>query len=166
MKRIFVVLFLLLGIANVAWAEQIKISAIEIGPELIRKDFDLAYASTMKGNGRYEPKVLYISRFHVIHIKIINDSGNILNVNPNYFTLVTSTKRSCSYSSETHGFKQQIRFIGTSPISSVDVYPGTSTEGFLLFEKQHEDERPKTLYFKNLNKHISTEIVLDKKVKK
>ena len=97
---------------------------------------------------------------------IENNSESILNVNPNYFTLVSNMKASYSYSAETHAFKDKIKFLSISPLQSVDVYPGTITEGFLLFEKKYKNERPKKLFFKNIEKHIAVDVLLDKKVKK
>lgn len=165
MKKLLLLSILLLCFVNISWANSIEIKAIEFGPEIIRKDFELAYTSTMKGDGSYKPKVLYISKFHIIYVEIINGSDKVINVNANYFTLVTNKKRSCSYSSETHGFKKRIQFIKTLPFSSVDVYPGTITDGFLLFDKKYEKEKPKTLYFRNPQQHLSTDVILDKKTK-
>lgn len=163
----FIFIFLVLIKPNFANnVNDIVILAKEIGPELIRKDFDFAYNSTVKGQGKYTPKVLYIAKYQIIFIRVKNNSESILNVNPNYFTLVSNKKVSYSYSSETHGFKEEVGFLDENPIQAVDVYPGTISEGFLLFEKKYEDERPQKLFFKNLNKHISTDVILDKNVKK
>jgi hypothetical protein len=145
--------------------DNITILAKEIGPELIRLDFDFAYKSTVKHQGNYTPKVSYIAKYQIIFVIVKNNSESILNINPNYFTLVSNKKISYSYSSETHVFKEKVGFLDENPIQTVDVYPGTISEGFLLFEKRYEGERPQKLFFKNLNKHISTDIILDKKVK-
>ena len=75
-------------------------------------------------------------------------------------------KTSYSYSSETHGFKDKIKFLSISPLQSVDVYPGTITEGFLLFEKKYKNECPPKLFFKNIKEHIAVDVIPDKKVKK
>ena len=165
MKTILYVIFAILFSSQLCFANDIIITAEEIGPEIIRQDFQLAFASLKKGNGSYKSKVLYIAQYQVISVIIENKSNEILNVNPNYFTLVSNMKRSYPYSSETHGFKDKISFISMSPIQAVDVYPGTVTEGFLLFEKKYKKEKPQKIFFKTLNKLLSTDIVLDKKVK-
>jgi hypothetical protein len=113
-----------------------------------------------------QKRFLYISKYQIINMIIENNSESILNVNPNYFTLVSNMKASYSYSAESHAFKDKIKFLSISPLQSVDVYPGTITEGFLLFEKKYKNERPKKLFFKNIEKHIAVDVVLDKKVKK
>jgi len=89
-----------------------------------------------------------------------------LNVNPNNFTLVSDMKTSYPYSSETHEFKDKVPFINESPLQGVNVYPRTTTEGFLLFEKKYKDERPQKLYFQNIKEHLSIDVILDKKVRK
>ena len=71
-------------------------------------------------------------------------------------------KISYPYSSETYGFKDKIKFLSIGPLQSVDVYPGTTTEGFLVFEKKYEEERPQKIFFKNLNEHIAVDVVIDK----
>jgi hypothetical protein len=75
-------------------------------------------------------------------------------------------KASYPYSSETHIFKDKVNFIEESPLQAVDVYPGTTTEGFLLFEKKYKDERPEKLYFQNTKEHLSIDVILDKNVRK
>jgi len=164
-KKIIYFMVTIFFISNLCFAGEVVITAQEIGPEIIREDFELAYAATVKGRGRYKPKVLYIAKYQIVDLIIENNSESILNVNPNYFTLVSNMKVSYSYSSETHVFKEKVKFLSISPLQSVDVYPGTITEGFLLFEKKYKDERPAKLFFKNIEKHIATDVVLDKKVK-
>ena len=165
MKKIIYFMFAVFFISKLCFAGEVVITAKEIGPEIIRKDFELAHSATVKGQGKYEPKVLYISKYQIINMIIENNSESILNVNPNYFTLVSNMKASYSYSSETHAFKDKIKFLSISPLQSVDVYPGTTTEGFLLFEKKYKNERPKKLFFKNIEKHIAADVLLDKNVK-
>lgn len=167
-KLIFfiVIVFALIKPSFANDADNIVILAKEIGPDLIRKDFEFEYNSTVKGEGNYTPKVLYIAKYQVVFIRIENNSESILAVNPNYFTLVSNKKVSYSYSSETHAFKEEIGFLDEDPIQTVDVYPGTISEGFLLFEKKYEDERPQKLFFKNLDKHISADVILDENVEK
>lgn len=166
MKTVVYFIFAIIFSSQLCLANEIVIVAKEIGPEIIRKDFELAFASTVKGQGNYKTKVLYIAQYQVVGVIIKNKSSEIFNVNPNYFTLVSDMKTSYPYSSETHGFKDKIKFLSISPIQAVDVYPGTITEGFLLFEKKHKDERPQKLFFKNPNKFLSTDVILDKKVNK
>tara|TARA_B100000959_G_scaffold232853_1_gene249943 strand:+ start:2653 stop:3153 length:501 start_codon:yes stop_codon:yes gene_type:complete len=166
MKKSLFTIFILLVLATPSFADDTVILAKEIGPELIRKDFEYSFSSTFKGQGSYTPIVSYIAKYHVIFIKVENHSESILNLNPNYFTLVSDKKVSYSYSPETHAFKEKLGFLTENSIQAVDVYPNTMSEGFLLFDKKHEDERPQKLYFKNLNKHIPTDVVLDKNVKK
>lgn len=169
MRKLIFFIFIFLALIKLNFANgvnDIVILAKEIGPELIRKDFEFAYKSTVQGQGNYTPKVSYIVKYQIIFVRIENNSKSILNVNPNYFTLVSNKKVSYSYSSETHAFKEELGFLGENPIQAVDVYPGTISEGFLLFEKKYENERPQKLFFKNLNKHISTDVILDKDVKK
>lgn len=165
MKKIIYFMFTILFMSQLCFAEEVVITAKEINREIARIDFELAYAATVKGQGKYESKVLYISKYQIINIKVENNSESILNVNPNYFTLVSNKKASYAYSTETHGFKDKIKFLSISPLQSVDVYPGTITEGFLLFEKKYENERPEKLFFKNIEKIIGVDVVLDKKVK-
>lgn len=165
MKKAIFFMLTVFFMSQLCFAGEVVIIAKEIGPEIIRKDFELAYAATVKGQGKYEPKVLYISKYQIISVIIENNSESILNVNPNYFTLVSNMKASYPYSSETHVFKDKIKFLPISPLQSVDVYPGTITEGFLLFEKKYKNERPKTLFFKNIEKHVAVDVALDKKVK-
>ncbi len=165
MKKIIYFMFTIFFMSQLCFAEEVVITAKEIGPEIGRKDFKFAYAASVKGQGKYEPKILYISKYQIISLKVENNSESILNVNPNYFTLVSNKKASYAYSVETHGFKDKIKFLSISPLQSVDVYPGTITEGFLLFEKKYENERPKKLFFKNIEKIIGVDVVLDKKVK-
>ena len=165
MKYSLSLFFIILFSSQLCLAGALTMKAEEIGPKIIRQDFELAFASTTKGNGSYKPKVLYISQYQVIRVIIENTSDEILNVNPNYFTLVSNMRTSYSYSAETHGFKDKVSFISMSPIQSVDVYPGTLTEGFLLFEKKGKDERPQKLFFKNSKTLISIDVLLDEKVK-
>lgn len=166
MKKIIYFMFAVFFISKLCFAGEVVITAKEIGPEIIRKDFELAYSATVKGQGKYESKVLYISKYQIINMIIENNSESILNVNSNYFTLVSNMKTSYSYSSETHVFKDKIKFLSISPLQSVDVYPGTITEGFLLFEKKYKNECPQKLFFKNIKEHIAVDVVPDKKVKK
>ena len=165
MKYILSLFFIILFSSQLCIAGTLTMKAYEIGPEIIRQDFELAFASTTKGNGSYKPKVSYIAQYQVIRVVIENTSNEILNVNPNYFTLVSNMKTSYPYSAETYGFKDKVSFISISPIQSVDVYPGTLTEGFLLFEKKGKDERPLKLFFKKSKTLISTDVLLDEKVK-
>jgi hypothetical protein len=137
----------------------------EVGPKISRMDFELAYASTVKGRENYKTNISYIAKYQIIYIRIKNNSNGVLNVNPNSFTLVSNMKISYHYSSETHTFKDKIRFIDESPLQAVNVYPGTTTEGFLLFDKKHEDERPQKLFFQNIKEHLSIDVILDKKVR-
>lgn len=165
MKKIACFVCIMFLLSGVALAGNVKITAIEIGPQLRRIDFELAYKA-IGSKVRYKNKVLYISKYQVIGVEIENNSDSVVNVNPNYFTLVSNMKASYAYSSETHGFKDKVQFVSKSPVQAVDVYPGTITEGFLLFERKYEDERPKKLYFKNLQAHIGVDVLLDPKVKK
>lgn len=128
-------------LVNLGYAGDIKVIAKEIGPELIRKDFEITLSS------RGMPKVLYISKYQVVYIKIENNSEDILNVNPNYFTLISNMKRSYSYSPETYKFEDKIGFININCLQAVDVYPDTITKGFLLFDKKYKNKRPKLLFF-------------------
>lgn len=162
MKIIQYVIFTILLSCNLCIASGIQITAKDLGIDLIVKDFNLDYASTVKGNGSYQSKFFYISKYQIVGVTVKNNSNKILNVNPNYFTLVSNMKRSYPYSSQTHGFKDRVSFVGMDPIQAVDVYPGTDTEGFLLFEKDFKDEKPKTLYFKNHNSVLSVGVMTNK----
>jgi hypothetical protein len=75
-------------------------------------------------------------------------------------------KVSYPYSSETYAFKDNVSFIDERPLQAVNVYPKTTTEGFLLFEKKYKDERPQKLYFQNIKGHFAIDVILDKKVQK
>ena len=158
-------MFTIILMSQVCFAGEVAIEAKEIGPEIVRKDFELAYSATVNKQGTYKPKVLYITKYQIIGITIRNNTDSILNVNPNHFTLVSNMQASYSYDAETYAFKDKIKFLSISPLQSVDVYPGTMAEGFLLFPKKYEDECPNKLFFKNVEKHIGVDVVLDKKVK-
>ncbi len=166
MKRsiIFFVLFCLLTTTNV-FARGIIIMAKDIGPELIREDFKLGYTSAVKGQGKYQSKVLYIAKYQVVYIIIKNNSNSVLKVNPIYFTLVSNMKRSYSYSDETYAFKDRIKWLSISPLQPTYVYPRTTVEGFLLFDKRGKNEYPKKLFFQNNGKYISVDVILDKKAR-
>lgn len=162
MKQIFFLFFISIFVCDICFAEDISFRAREFGPEIVREDFKLAYASTVEKKGNYETKVLYIASYQIVHIEIFNESKNVLNINPNNFTLVSDANRSYTYSSETHSFKNEIHFLATNPLQAVDVYPGTMTDGFLLFDKRVEDERPKKLYFKNSERIFEIIVESDK----
>jgi len=55
-------------------------------------------------------------------------------------------KISYSYSPEIYVFKDKIKLITISPLQSVDVYPGTITEGFSLFSKKLKMNALKTVF--------------------
>jgi len=165
MKSIFFCIIAVLLTAPHAFSNDVSISAREIGPEMVRKDFEFRYESSINGRGTYESVSMYVVKYQIIAIEMQNNSNNIVNVNPNHFTMVSNMKTSYPYSSETHIFKDKVKFITLNPFQAVDVYPHTDTSGFLVFERQYEKERPKTLHFKNNDILISTHVQLDPKVK-
>lgn len=143
---------------------KIAIAAKDFGPELVRRDFKFAYAYIDEKEDNYVSKALYISKYQIVFVKIHNNSDEILNINPNYFTLVSNEKLSYPYSSETHNFKRNLSWLDDNALQHQDVYPDTFVEGFLLFEKKDKNEYPVKLFFKNPNIMISVDIVLDKNV--
>ena len=160
MKKILLVCMLILSFSNTIFAGDVIIKAKELGRKLARDDCDLTI-KLMEKTGTYKTNVFYMGEYQIIGVEVENNSESIVNVNPNYFTLVSNKKASYAYSSETHVFKDKLKYISISPIQAVDVYPGTITEGFLLFEKKYKKERPKKLFFKNLKTHIGVDVILD-----
>ena len=146
--------------------DQPTFTGLEFGPKIVRMDFELWNALIDKGLRNYKPNVSCIVKYQIVYIKIENNSKSILNVNQNNFTLVSNMKISYPCSSETHVFKDKVHSIIESPLQSVNVYPRTTTEGFLIFEKKYKDERPQNLYFQNANEHLSIDVILDKKIQK
>src|SRR5712664_3662604 len=90
MKKLMYCTFIIISIAKLCFsAGNISITAEEFGPKVARMDFELAYASTVKGQGNYKTNIVYIMEYQIIYIKIENNSNDVLNVNPNNFTLVS-----------------------------------------------------------------------------
>lgn len=147
------ILILLLSI-SIVHSNEIDIIAFDIERKMVNLDFELAY----KG---HKSNVLYITKYQAISIKIKNNSKNIININPNYFTLVSNKNRSYSYSPETYIFKKKVEVLPFNELSNVRLYPNTETQGFLIFDKTYEDEKPERLYFDNnqLSREVKIEIL-------
>ncbi len=160
MKKTITIL-LLLAITSICFAQNIVITATDILPELVRMDFD--YMISLGGDSSYS-NVLYLTQYQIVYIQIKNNTESVLFINPNYFTLISSYNISLPYSSETHVINDKISWLTFTQLQSVDVYPGTTTAGILLFEKEHDHEYPVTIYFNGLNgSPIAVDVILDEK---
>jgi hypothetical protein len=123
-------------------ANPIDIVGFNIDKKLVNLDFEIAF------NGG-KSQVLYITKYQIVLVKIKNTSNKVVDINPNYFTLVSDKQRSYSYSSETYAFKRNLKFLPFNELSNLKLYPNTETEGFLVFDKSYKDEKPNKLYFDN-----------------
>lgn len=158
--------WLLLLSGGVVFADELLLVAEDLGPALIRADFEIMSKSQSMGvSRRYEPKVLYIGKYQIIYIALYNGSSDIIHVNPNDFTLVSSKAVSYPYSSETYAFNDKIGNFPTKPIQAVNLYPSTKTKGFLLFDRSYKDEHPQKLYFHSGPHRINIDVTLDDKAK-
>lgn len=149
MKKVILIFILSISIM---YSSEIEMIAFDIQKKMVTLDFELAY----KG---HKSNVLYITKYQSVLIKIKNNSKNIININPNYFTLVSNKRRSYSYSPETYIFKKKVQVLPFNELSNVKLYPNTETQGFLIFDKTYEDEKPEKLYFDN--NQLSSEIKIE-----
>jgi hypothetical protein len=145
-----------------ALAGGVSVSAQEFGPYLIREDFNQVFAGKID---RKDSQATWLNKYQVVYITVQNDSGSPINVNPGYFTLASSARKSYSFSSDMYAVKSRMPWVNTAPLQATKVLPGTSVEGFLFFARTAPKERPASLYFESGNTSGSIKVQLDPKVK-
>jgi len=74
-----------------------------------------------------------------LHVWIKNTSGRVRHANPNYFTLITKSGESHSYSSDSFEYAK--------PFPAVELQPGTQASGIVVFDTY---AAPKTLIYQEL----------------
>jgi len=100
----------------------------------------LNYLKCYKGNSQIQMAIAIKGYRPVkLYVWIKNVSNEIRHANPTYFTLVTTSGRSYSISSETYGL--------SSYFDMVDLQPGTETSGTIIFDTW---DKPKKLVYSEL----------------
>jgi hypothetical protein len=139
----------------------VSISATDIEPMLFREDLSYGLAN----DNTKDFKGSYLSQYQIVYVTIENGMNKPVNVNPGYFTLASSARKSYSFSSEMFGLKNNLPWMKLHALKATKVLPGTSVEGFLMFDKGEKDEWPVSLYFESPETSGSIPVKLDSKAK-
>jgi len=140
----------------------VSISATDIEPLLVREDFNYVYSNKLPVT---KSSVSYLAQYQIVYVTIENGMSKPVNVNPGYFTLASSARKSYSFSSEMFGLKRKLPWMKLHALKATKVLPGTSLEGFLMFDKGEKDEWPVSLYFESPETSGSIPVKLDSKAK-
>ena len=135
-KIVFLLLFTVLFCTAPALAGDVSMSASDIEPMLVRGDLQHALKTKQRA------QVLYLTKYQIVYVTIKNGSNKPINVNPGYFTLASSAKKSYSFTSEMYGLKHKLPWLGMKPIQAGKVLPGTTAEGYLMFERSEKKRVP------------------------
>jgi len=161
MRKIMLLLsfVVVLCLASPVMAGSVSMSAADIEPTLVRGD--LQYALKKKQSSQ----VLYLTQHQIIYVSINNGSDKPINVNPGYFTLASSAKKSYGFTSEMFGLNKKLPWMDIQPLKAAKVLPGTEVDGFLMFNKSVEREWPVSLYFESPETSGIIHVELDPKAK-
>jgi len=104
--------------------------------------------SCFEGSAELEMAIQINKRRPVtLYVWIKNKSNGVRHANPNYFTLITATRESHSYSSDSFEYSK--------PFGAVQLQPGTEASGIVVFDTY---DTPKTLiYQETLGGRVSRE---------
>ncbi|NDV20839.1 DUF4352 domain-containing protein [Pseudodesulfovibrio sp. JC047] len=152
---------LVLLFAAPVMAGNVSMSAADFEPTLVRGDLNYVVAVKKTQDSKFD----YIVEYQIVYVTVTNNTAKPININPGYFTLASSAKKSYPFTAEMFGLKNKLPWLDVDALDATRVLPGTSAEGFLMFKKKYKNEYPVSLYFESPETSGTIKVERDPKAK-